>query len=140
IRSGTLRSRVDFALFMRAIEREMNHAATAFFGATFSAKIQRFVRGHAQQPRLKRTLPLKWCQVSHHREKGLLANLFRVFVIDIGRQEENETRRDWIIFIEQRIPSIRLAATATSNQIGIGLAGIRDGSLKFAHSGLALPI
>src|SRR6266480_5371772 len=101
---------------MRAIEREVNHVATAFLGPTFSAKIQRLVRGHAQQPRLKRTLSLKRCQVSHHREKGLLANLFRVFVIEVGRQLKNETRRDRIIFIEQRIPSVRLAATATSNQ------------------------
>src|SRR5437588_11790387 len=100
IRSGTSRWRIDFALFMRAIEREVNHAATAFLSATFSAKIQRLVRGHAQQPRLKRTLSLKGCQVSHHRDKGLLADFFRVFVIEIGRQLENEARRDWIIFVE----------------------------------------
>src|SRR6266478_10209421 len=59
IRSGTSRWRVDLALFACSIEREVNHAPTAFLGATFSAKIQRLVRGHAQQPRLKRTLALK---------------------------------------------------------------------------------
>src|SRR5260370_1370335 len=59
IRSGTSRWRIDFAAFASTIERELDNVATAFLGATFSAKIQRLVRRHAQQPRLKRTLSLK---------------------------------------------------------------------------------
>src|SRR5205823_14165673 len=73
----TLFRSIDLAVFARAIERDMNYPATAFLGATLSAKIHRLVRGHAQQPCLKRTLSLKGCQVSHHRKEGLLANLFR---------------------------------------------------------------
>src|SRR6266480_2734319 len=125
---------------MRAIEREVNHVATAFLGPTFSAKIQGLVRSHAQQPRLKRTLSLKRCQISHHREEGLLANLFRVFVIEIGGQLENEARRDWIIFVEQSIPGFCLASAATSNQISISHSRIRDSNFGFAHSILALPV
>src|SRR5205823_1767387 len=140
IRSGTLRSRIDFILFMRAIEREVNHAATAFLGPTFSAKIQRLVRGYAQQPRLKRTPSLKRCQISHHREEGLLADLFRVFVIEVGGQLENEARRDRIIFVEQRIPGVGVTPPAASNQVSIDLSRIRDSNLRFAHSRSALPI
>src|SRR5207253_8594046 len=34
IRSGTSRWQIDLAVFARAIERDMNYAATAFLGAT----------------------------------------------------------------------------------------------------------
>src|SRR5437899_3955878 len=39
IRSGTSRWRLDFAVFVRAIEREVDHISTTFFGTTFSAKV-----------------------------------------------------------------------------------------------------
>src|SRR5438309_11574069 len=51
IRPETSRRQIE--VFARAIEREMNDAATAFLGATSSAKIHRLIRSHAQQPRLK---------------------------------------------------------------------------------------
>src|SRR5437764_319286 len=54
IRPGTLRWRIE--AFARAIEREMNYPAPALLGTTLSAKIHRLVRGHAQQPRMKRSL------------------------------------------------------------------------------------
>src|SRR5205085_4210198 len=131
IRPGTLRWRIE--AFARAVEREMNHPAPALLGTTLSAKIHRLVRGYAQQPRLKRTFSLKGCQVSHHREEGFLANFFRVFVIEVGRQLENEARRHRIIFVEQRIPGLRVTAATAFDQIGIDLAGIRDRNSRLAH-------
>ena len=54
-------------------------------------------------------------EVSHHGDKCFLANFLGIFVAEVAGKLEDEAGGDTIVFVEQRVPGLRIAALASGD-------------------------
>lgn len=92
--------------------------AAALGRAQALAVVVGLVGGDAKEPGLELAVALEGAQTFDDGQKGFLADFLHIFAVEIRRELEDETPRRRVVQIKKLVPSLRLAATATGQQLG----------------------